>query len=110
MPRKLPTRQRFSMRFVDEFWDVDPMGRLVRAFQAEKRPERRYQLREFCGGHTHAIARQGLDHLLDHPRPEQVCLIHGPGRPICVLPASRIDMAISLALEDGVTLRVWSTD
>jgi hypothetical protein len=35
------------MRFVDEFWDVDHVGGLVRAVQAEKRPERRYHLREF---------------------------------------------------------------
>ncbi len=37
---------------------------------------------EFCGGHTHAISRYGLEDLL----PDNVRMIHGPGCPVCVLP------------------------
>jgi hydrogenase expression/formation protein HypD len=55
---------------------------------------------EFCGGHTHAISRYGVCDLL----PANVRMIHGPGCPVCVLPIGRIDMAIRLALEAGVTL------
>jgi hydrogenase expression/formation protein HypD len=31
-------------------------------------------------------------------------MVHGPGCPVCVLPIGRVDMAIGLALEQGVTL------
>ena len=36
----------------------------------------------FCGGHTHAISRYGIEDLL----PKNVRMIHGPGCPVCVLP------------------------
>ena len=88
------------MKYVDEFRD----GRLARGIAAaiarEVRPQRRYNLMEFCGGHTHAIARYGLADLL----PDSVRMIHGPGCPVCVLPIGRIDQAIALAEERGVVL------
>lgn len=55
---------------------------------------------EFCGGHTHAIFRYGIPDLL----PDNVNMIHGPGCPVCVLPISRLDMAIELAVSHGVIL------
>ena len=58
---------------------------------------------EFCGGHTHAISRYGLEDLL----PPNVRLIHGPGCPVCVLPMARVDMAIACARLPGVTLCVY---
>ena len=58
---------------------------------------------EFCGGHTHAISRYGLEDLL----PKNVRMIHGPGCPVCVLPAGRIDMAILLAEQPNVTLCIY---
>ena len=48
---------------------------------------------EFCGGHTHAISRYGLEDLL----PANIRIIHAPGCPVCVLPIARIDHAIRLA-------------
>jgi len=92
------------MRFVDEFRDVDRVRGLARVIHAEARPGRCYRLMEFCGGHTHAIARHGLTELL----PEHVRLIHGPGCPVCVLPIGRVDMAITLALEHSVTLCTYA--
>ncbi|MFM7256610.1 MAG: hydrogenase formation protein HypD [Betaproteobacteria bacterium] len=92
------------MRFVDEFRDVERARGLARAIHAEALPDRRYRLMEFCGGHTHAIARHGLSDLL----PQQVRLVHGPGCPVCVLPIGRVDMAITLALEGGVTLCTYA--
>ena len=59
-----------------------------------------YRFMEFCGGHTHAISRYGLEDLL----PPVVRLIHGPGCPVCVLPVARIDSAIRLAERPGITL------
>jgi len=59
---------------------------------------------EFCGGHTHAISRYGIQDLL----PGNVRLIHGPGCPVCVLPIGRIDNAIELACGRGVVLCTYA--
>ncbi|NIE68205.1 hydrogenase formation protein HypD [Burkholderia sp. Ax-1719] len=63
---------------------------------------RQYRLMSFCRGHAQAIARHGLAALL----PPQVELIHGPGCPECLLPASQVDRIIDLAHGQGVTLCV----
>jgi hydrogenase expression/formation protein HypD len=88
------------MRFIDEFRDGALARGLAAAIRQAARADRDYSFMEFCGGHTHAIARYGVTDLL----PPAVRLIHGPGCPVCVLPIGRIDMAIRLALEAGVTL------
>jgi hydrogenase expression/formation protein HypD len=88
------------MKYIDEFRD----GRLAQAIGAaigrEVDPARQYNLMEFCGGHTHAIARYGLPDLL----PRNVRMIHGPGCPVCVLPVGRIDNAIEIASQPNVIL------
>lgn len=88
------------MRFIDEFRDGDLARGLAAAIRQHARGDRDYHFMEFCGGHTHAISRYGVTDLL----PRQVRLIHGPGCPVCVLPIGRIDMAIRLVREAGVTL------
>jgi hydrogenase expression/formation protein HypD len=88
------------MKYVDDFRDKSLARRLAAEIAAEVRPDREYRLMEFCGGHTHAIFRYGVTDLL----PPQVRMIHGPGCPVCVLPVGRLDMAIRLAKEEGVTL------
>ena len=85
------------MKYVDEFRDGTVARALAAHIAAEVRPDRRYAFMEFCGGHTHAIARHGLAALL----PAAVRLVHGPGCPVCVLPVGRIDQAIGLALARG---------
>src|SRR6202161_3501692 len=55
---------------------------------------------EFCGGHTHAIFRYGVEDLL----PKNVRLVHGPGCPVCVLAMPRLDAAIELASRPQVTM------
>jgi hydrogenase expression/formation protein HypD len=57
-----------------------------------------WTLMEVCGGQTHALLRWGLDQLL----PPDLRLIHGPGCPVCVTPAERIDRALALAMQPGV--------
>ncbi len=57
-------------------------------------------LMEVCGGQTHAILRHGLDQLL----PPQLSLIHGPGCPVCVTDAARIEQALALAAQPEVIL------
>jgi hydrogenase expression/formation protein HypD len=88
------------MKYIDEFRDGAVAKSIAAAITAEVRPERSYHLMEFCGGHTHAISRYGLEDLL----PANIRMIHGPGCPVCVLPVGRIDAAIWLARQDNVTL------
>ncbi|MCP3413452.1 hydrogenase formation protein HypD [Bradyrhizobium brasilense] len=91
------------MKYADEFRDKTIAQGLARAIGAAAGPRRTYRFMEFCGGHTHAISRYGLEDLL----PANVRMIHGPGCPVCVLPASRIDMAIRLVERPEVTLCVY---
>jgi hydrogenase expression/formation protein HypD len=63
-----------------------------------------FRIMEFCGGHTHAIARWGLADLL----PPSVELVHGPGCPVCVLPIGRIDQAIAMARDPQVILATFA--
>ena len=88
------------MRYVDEFRDQRLARGLAEAIAAEAHPGREYRLMEFCGGHTHAIFRYGVQDLM----PPNVRFVHGPGCPVCVLPMARIDHAIALATRHGVTL------
>jgi len=88
------------VRYVDEFRDGERARVLAQAIRREADPGRRYRLMEFCGGHTHAIFRFGLQALM----PDNVGFVHGPGCPVCVLPTGRLDAAIALALEHDVIL------
>lgn len=88
------------MKYIDEFRDGDVARGIAGAIAREANPARSYHFMEFCGGHTHAISRYGISDLL----PDNVRMIHGPGCPVCVLPIGRVDQAIRLALEQGVTL------
>jgi len=92
------------MKHIDEYRD----GGLARAMAATIAREavagRHYQFMEFCGGHTHAICRYGIEDLL----PGNVRMVHGPGCPVCVLPIGRIDDAIALAMRPEVTLCTYA--
>lgn len=88
------------MKYLEEFRDGDLARNLAASIAVEAREDRRYNIMEFCGGHTHAIFRYGVQDLL----PENVRLIHGPGCPVCVLPIGRIDNAVELALTENVIL------
>ena len=91
------------MKYVDEFRD-GTLAKNLAASIAREVEERDYSFMEFCGGHTHAISRYGVTDLL----PSNVRMIHGPGCPVCVLPIGRVDMAIALAMEHGVTLCTYA--
>jgi hydrogenase expression/formation protein HypD len=92
------------VKHIDEYRD----GALARAIAgrtaAEAAPDRPYRFMEFCGGHTHAISRYGIEDLL----PANVRMVHGPGCPVCVLPMGRIDDAIALATRPEVTLCTYA--
>ena len=88
------------MKYVDEYRDGQLARAIAATIAAEAQPNRQYRFMEFCGGHTHAISRYGVEDLL----PPNVRMIHGPGCPVCVLPVGRIDEAIALATIPEVTL------
>jgi hydrogenase expression/formation protein HypD len=88
------------MKYVDEYRDGGKARDIAAQIKAAVQPGKRYAIMDFCGGHTHSIARFGLEDLL----PDSVRLIHGPGCPVCVLPIGRIDSAITLARMPGVIL------
>lgn len=88
------------MKYIDEFRAKDLAKKLSVSIKEEADTSRTYNLMEFCGGHTHAIFRYGVQDLM----PENVKFVHGPGCPVCVLPVGRIDGALYLAEEQGVTL------
>ncbi len=88
------------MKYVDEFRQHDLAQKLSRAIKNESEPQRQYNLMEFCGGHTHAIFRYGVQQLM----PDNVKFVHGPGCPVCVLPIGRIDNAIQLVQNKNIIL------
>jgi hydrogenase expression/formation protein HypD len=88
------------MRYIRAFRDGAAAAALAKLLKAEVDPEREYHLMEFCGGHTHAIFRYGVEDLL----PGNIRLVHGPGCPVCVLAVPRLDAAIELARQPEVTL------
>jgi hydrogenase expression/formation protein HypD len=88
------------MRYIRGFRDGGAAAALAQLIGTEVNPEREYHLMEFCGGHTHSIFRYGVEDLL----PGNVRLVHGPGCPVCVLAVPRLDAAIELAQQAGITM------
>lgn len=91
------------MKYVDEFRDpAKAQGLLaditrLAAQLTQDRPGP-IKIMEVCGGHTHAIFKFGLEHLL----PPTVELVHGPGCPVCIMPKGRLDDAIAIAQQPNV--------
>ncbi len=88
------------MKYVNEYRDSSVAKKIAFAIKNEANPSKIYSFMEFCGSHTHAIFRYGIQELL----PTNVKMVHGPGCPVCVLPISRLDGAIHLLKSHNVTL------
>jgi hydrogenase expression/formation protein HypD len=79
------------MKYLDEYRDGDIAAKLVeRIKRIQTKP---WVIMEVCGGQTHSIVKNGIDHLL----PKGVELVHGPGCPVCVTPLEMIDKAHAIA-------------
>jgi hydrogenase expression/formation protein HypD len=79
------------MKYLDEYRDGEVAANIVQEMRRiQTRP---WVLMEVCGGQTHSIVKNGIDHLL----PEGVELVHGPGCPVCVTPLEMIDKAHAIA-------------
>jgi hydrogenase expression/formation protein HypD len=61
------------------------------------------KLMEVCGTHTVAIFRHGIRDVI----PGNVCLISGPGCPVCVTSIRDVDSAIAISRIRGVTLATF---
>ncbi len=92
------------MKYISEFRQHDLAIKLAASIAHSVDPQRQYRLMEFCGGHTHAIFRYGVQDLM----PSNVEFIHGPGCPVCVLPIGRIDNAIQLVEQHDVILCTYA--
>jgi hydrogenase expression/formation protein HypD len=91
------------LKYVDEYRDGALAQRLAREIASLVDAAGVVRIMEVCGGHTHAIARHGLEDLL----PNEVEYLHGPGCPVCVIPMGRVDDAISLAERPNVTFTTF---
>jgi hydrogenase expression/formation protein HypD len=91
------------VRFVDEYRSGELAAKLSHEIAALVEPGREVRIMEVCGGHTHAISKHGLEDLV----PDEVDFLHGPGCPVCVIPMGRVDDAIFLAEQPGVTFTTF---
>ncbi len=82
----------------------DLAATIAEAIRREADPARTYNIMEFCGGHTHAIFRYGVQDLM----PSNVHFIHVPAA-LCVLPVNRLDDAVELAEKHCVILCSYAT-
>ncbi len=89
------------MKFIDEY--RNPLTVRALAADIEKRVRKPLKLMEFCGGHTHAIARFGIRKLL----PPDVQMLAGPGCPVCVTSSADVDRAQAMAGIKGVILTTF---
>jgi hydrogenase expression/formation protein HypD len=84
------------MKYLDEYRDGDIAAKLVeRIKRVQTKP---WVVMEVCGGQTHSIVKNGIDHLL----PVGIELVHGPGCPVCVTPLEMIDKAHAIARQPEV--------
>lgn len=51
------------------------------------------KIMEFCGGHTQSLLKYGIDELFN----PFIQFVHGPGCPVCVLSAGRLELALDIA-------------
>jgi hydrogenase expression/formation protein HypD len=79
------------VKYIDEYRDGDIAAKIVeRIRRVQTKP---WVIMEICGGQTHSIVKNGIDHLL----PKGIELVHGPGCPVCVTPLEMIDKAHAIA-------------
>jgi hydrogenase expression/formation protein HypD len=89
------------MKYLDEFRDRELISTLVDAIH--KSSLSKIRLMEVCGGHTLAIRKYGIQHLL----PSTIELLSGPGCPVCVTDRAAIDQSIALARIPGVIVTTY---
>ncbi len=89
------------IKYLDEFRDRELISTLVDAIH--RKSVKNIRLMEVCGGHTLAIRKYGIQHLL----PPSIELLSGPGCPVCVTNRTAIDQSIALATIPGVIITTY---
>lgn len=89
------------MKYLDEFRDRELISKLTEAIHS--RSVHKIRLMEVCGGHTLAIRKYGIQHLL----PATIELLSGPGCPVCVTDRTAIDRSFALAKMPGVIITTY---
>jgi hydrogenase expression/formation protein HypD len=89
------------MKYIDEYRDAALVDKLIAAIT--RRSGKKIRIMEVCGGHTLAIRKYGIQHLL----PVNIELMSGPGCPVCVTDRTDIDRAIALAREPGIIIATY---
>src|ERR1700730_13066446 len=84
------------MKYLDEYRNEALAQKVVS--EIRRVITRPWVLMEVCGGQTHTIVKNGIDHLL----PSEVELVHGPGCPLCVTSLEMIDKAHAIAQRPDV--------
>jgi hydrogenase expression/formation protein HypD len=89
------------MKYIDEYRDRELVSKLTTAIAQQSK--KKIRIMEVCGGHTLAIRKYGIQHLI----PDTIELLSGPGCPVCVTDRSAIDRAIALAREVGIIVATY---
>jgi hydrogenase expression/formation protein HypD len=89
------------MKYIDEYRDTELVNKLIAAIAQQSR--KKIRIMEVCGGHTLAIRKYGIQHLL----PGNIELLSGPGCPVCVTDRGSIDKAIALSREPGIIVATY---
>ena len=84
-----------------EFKKPQDADRIINAIQCMNKIP--IKIMEICGTHTMSIAKSGIKSLL----PENIRIISGPGCPVCVTPAERIDEVIKLAKNSNIIIATY---
>ena len=86
------------MKFLEEYRDRERVEQLLH--EISRIVTKPWKIMEVCGGQTHGLVKNGIIGML----PEKITMVHGPGCPVCVTPASLIDEAIALSKKENVVL------
>ncbi|MBR7158150.1 MAG: hydrogenase formation protein HypD [Alphaproteobacteria bacterium] len=82
------------MIIAEDYKNGEKIKSVAKLLAKEADTGRNYRFMDFCGGHTYVLAKNALEDLL----PANITMIHGPGCPVCILPAARISVAIKASL------------
>lgn len=84
------------MKYLDEYRSAPAVKKLAGLINQTTKSE--WKIMEICGGQTHSIVKNGIEEIIT----DKIKLVHGPGCPVCVTPAEKIDAAVEIALRPGV--------
>jgi hydrogenase expression/formation protein HypD len=90
-----------TLKHIDEYRDSEISKSLLQKIKTTSKKDVR--LMEVCGTHTVSIFRSGIRSLL----PETICLLSGPGCPVCVTDQAEIDAFIELARVEDVIITTF---